>query len=147
MGTSVQSELDILFVDPYYSIHCFCKQAMMALIGLHKCAGRSGPVLSAICIRALFVHCTSYDNLRLHANLQHFIYFRNMTDPRLIKCLGVLLGIDLTHMDNTDPSSEPSTTSETSDGTQSESQNNSPPKPSQNSKSSAKQDNDKHQVD
>ena len=53
----MQSDLDIfLFVDIYYSIHLFCKQATKTLISLNQCANRSGPALSENCIRAFFVH-------------------------------------------------------------------------------------------
>ena len=49
-----------LFVDIYYSIHCFCKRTMKALISLRLCAGWSGPALSANCLKDLFVRCASY---------------------------------------------------------------------------------------
>ena len=46
-----------LFVDIYYNIHRFCKRATKAQISLRKCAGWSGPALSANCIGPLFVRC------------------------------------------------------------------------------------------
>ena len=46
-----------LCVDIYYTIHWFCKRATKALNSLRKCAGWSGPTLSANYIRAFFVHC------------------------------------------------------------------------------------------
>ena len=46
-----------LFIDMYYNIHWFCKQAMKALISTHICPDWSGPALSANNIRALFMHC------------------------------------------------------------------------------------------
>ena len=66
-----------------------------------------------------------------------------MSDPRLIQCLGVLLGIDLQQMgvsddDNFMYSEEPGTASEPSD--KSEPQTSSQPKPSSSSKSSSKPD-------
>ena len=69
-------------------------------------------------------------------------YFRNMSDPRLISCLGVLLGIDLMQMEDPGkgPTSESSTTSEPSD--KPKPQTTSQPKSSSTSKSSSKQDND-----
>ena len=48
-----------LFVDKYYSIHCFCKRAMKVQISLRECAGKLGHALSANCIRALFLRCVS----------------------------------------------------------------------------------------
>ena len=48
-----------VFVDEYYNDHWFWKRATKALISLRKCAGWSGPALSAKCIRALLVLCAS----------------------------------------------------------------------------------------
>ena len=58
------------FVCIYYSIHWFCKRAMQALISLRKCAGWSGPALSADSIRDLFVCCASYANSSAQVTLQ-----------------------------------------------------------------------------
>ena len=57
-----------LFVDIYYSIHWFCKRTTQVRISLRKCAGWSGPALSANCIRVLFVRCAS-DNVPSMAKL------------------------------------------------------------------------------
>ena len=68
-----------------------------------------------------------------------FLIFRSMNDPRLIQCLGVLLGIDLQHMDdgeyNDSDTQEPSTTSEPSDKSSSEPKTSSQSKTSNNSSS------------
>ena len=52
--TFLQSDLDILWTYTT-NLHVFCKRATKALISLCICADWSGPVLSANCIRALFV--------------------------------------------------------------------------------------------
>ena len=49
----------ILCLSIYYSTLWFCKRAKKAQVSLCKCAGWSGPVLSANGIRTLFVHCAS----------------------------------------------------------------------------------------
>ena len=80
-----------LFVDIYYPIHWFCKRKTKAQISLRKCACWSGPVLSANCIRALFVRehritlidihvcemyisepCRSIDKMFLQPNILRF---------------------------------------------------------------------------
>ena len=60
---AMQSDQDILCLSTYtaISIDSLSRQ-WKALISLHKCAGWSGPSLSINCIRALFMHCTSYDS-------------------------------------------------------------------------------------
>ena len=49
-----------LLVDINYSSHWLCKRTTKALISLRISAGWSGPALSANCIMALFVCCTSF---------------------------------------------------------------------------------------
>ena len=59
-----------LFIDIYYNIHGFCKRSRKAQISLRKCAGWSGPALSANCIRGFFMCCASNT-----IYLKHFFFF------------------------------------------------------------------------
>ena len=53
-----------LFINTYYSIHWFCKWAMVALISLPKWAGWSGPALSIYCNNKgpFFALCVLYQS-------------------------------------------------------------------------------------